>query len=280
MAQRVEGGAPVVAWPPGIRWLAAVLVGGVGIFIAQLGLRVTLDAFDGARRATPRDVVFGALFGVILPFAIVAVLRRLFAARMVPDTDKVSLATRRTTLELPRAELAQGRPWLLPLPAPGEWWDLVDGRRFPRGVEGEALPGLPAPETRAARAMRAFGAARFRLHRRGARALAFKYGVFPLLPAGVLFRAYQHITFGSWKGEYQYFGLEAYLLSASAHWASIFGYLVVFAGTVRVAAELSCYSAAWVWPKGAGAVRWVVEVFCRLVYYVGIPALIALRFLA
>lgn len=273
-------GARVVAWPPGLRWVAAALVAGAGASVAQLGVRLALDTVDGGMRASPRVVVLGVLLAVLLPMALVALLRRVYAARLVLEGDRLRLDARTGALELPRGDVARAHPWLLPLPSPGEWWELGTGGRLPRELEGATLPGAAElPSDRAARAARAFAEARRALHRGDARALAFKYGVFPLLPAGVLLRAYQHITFGGWNGEYQLFGLRAWLDSALQYWGGTLAHLVVVAGTLRVLAELLCLAAAWAAPGSARAVRLGAEWLCRIVYYAGVPALLALRFL-
>jgi len=280
MAEGAEAaGARVVAWPRGLRWVAAALVAGAGAAAAQLGVRLVLDTVDGGMRATPRTVVLGVLLGVLLPLALVTLLRRYHAARLLLEGDRLKLAARSGALELPRAEVTRVHPWLLPLPAPGEWWELGTGERVARELEGAALPAA-LPPARAARSARAFAAARQALHRGDAGALAWKYGVFPLLPAGVLLRAYQHITYGGWNGEYQLFGLKAWLDSALQYWGGTLAHLVVVAGTLRVVAELLCLAAAWAAPGSARAVRRGAEWLCRIVYYAGVPALLALRFLA
>jgi hypothetical protein len=272
--------AQVVAWPPGLRWVAALLVAGAGASVAQLGARVLLDALDGGSRTTPRVVVLGVLLGVLLPLGAVALLRQLFRARLLERPGHLRLASRVAPLELADARLAQARPWLLPLPAPGEWWELAGGALLPRALEGGARAGQDALAGRAARAAHAFAAARAALHRRGPAALALKYGLFPLLPAGVLVHVYQRITWGAWNGEYQLFGLGAWLRSTLLQWSATLAYLVVIAGTLRVAAELFCLAAAWAAPGSARGVRRGAEWGCRLLYYGGIPALLALRFLA
>ena len=274
-------GARVVAWPRGLRWVAAALVAGAGAAVLQLGVRLTLDAVDGGMRASPRAVLLGVLAGVLLPMALVELLRRFYAARLLLEGDRLRLAARSVALELRRGEVARVHPWLLPLPAPGEWWELSGGGRLTRELVGAALgrEALGAAD-RGVRSARAFAEARRVLHRRGVAALAFKYGLFPLLPAGVLLRAYQHITFGGWNGEYQLFGLGAWLDSALQYWGGTLAHLVVIGGTLRVVAELCCLAAAWAAPSCARGVRWSAEWLCRGVYYAGIPALLALRFLA
>ncbi|MBF5046149.1 hypothetical protein FGE12_27280 [Aggregicoccus sp. 17bor-14] len=274
--------AQVVAWPRGLRWVAALLVALAGASVAQLGVRVLLDAVDGGARASPRAVVGGVLGGVLLPLALVAALRWLFAARLLLEEGRVRLASRFVRLEVPPGAQVLAHPWLLPLPSPGEWWELGPGERLARELEGGApgaLGAVAAPGGHAARAARAFAEARRRLHRSGPLALALKYGLFPLLLGAVLLRSYQHITFGAWNGEYQLFGLRAWLASAALYWGGTLVYLVVLAGTLRVAAELVCLSAAWALPASARPVRWAAEWLGRLAYFAGVPALLALRFL-
>jgi hypothetical protein len=47
----------------------------------------------------------------------------------------------------------------------------------------------------------------------------------------------------------------------------------------RGLAEAASLLAAWLTPGHADGVRWLAEVTCRLVYYVGVPVIVALPFL-
>jgi len=56
-------------------------------------------------------------------------------------------------------------------------------------------------------------------------------------------------------------------------------YLILYASVWRGLGEAASMLAACLAPRRAGGVRWVAEVICRLVYYAGIPVIVALPFL-
>lgn len=274
----------VVAWPRGLRWFAAALIAFAGLVTLQLAVLLTLDVVRGGMHATPRAVVQGVVLGVLVPLALVSALRRLFSARILDEAGQLRIVTRFIRIELPAGARVSAHPWWVPLPAPGEWWEVETSGRLSRELEGrgrlDSSVPLFEPSDRQTRAARAFAEARSSLHRDDLWAYAFKYVLFPILPAAVIFYSFEHITYGGWNAEYQLYGLKAWLASAGLHWVVTVAHLVVIGGAFRVAAELVCFSAAWLSPGSAGVVRRIAEWFCRLVYYGGIPALLALRFLA
>ena len=108
--------------------------------------------------------------------------------------------------------------------------------------------------------------------------LAAKFPLFALLPTAVLFNAHQHIAYGGLLGQYYLHGLRAYLLTFAVYWVTVAIYLVLYASTWRALGEAAALLAAWTAPSRAARVRRGVEVGCRVLYYGGVPVLLALRF--
>jgi hypothetical protein len=106
-----------------------------------------------------------------------------------------------------------------------------------------------------------------------------KFGLFGLAPTAVLFRAHQIIAFGGLLGQYYLEGLRPYLATGVEYWGTTLLYLVLVACTLRVFGEAVGLAATWIAPGRARSVRAVIEGFCSVAYYVGVPALLAIRFL-
>lgn len=177
-------------------------------------------------------------------------------------------------------------PWLVPLPS--------FGLRVPADDAAAVLPGLAAADPEPIlSAMAAAGApdrvgyaaihplvryasARVRCRRWLDRPLV-KFVMYPLLPAVVLFRLRQMITYGDVFGEYHEFGLQAYLLGFGIYWLLAAIYLLLFAAVLRAIAEAVALPATWALPGWATGVRRSVEIGNRLVYYLAPLALMFVR---
>ncbi|AKQ69968.1 hypothetical protein A176_006880 [Myxococcus hansupus] len=277
----------VHAWTPGLRGLAVVtqlaVLGALLHFTAQLAS----DLFQGTQNMQPVPVAIGLVLRVVLPLAFVAVLRRSRRATVDVDTHQWTLALRGgARMEIPFAAVAAVRPWRLPLPGPGLTLRMQSGRAFSHALEVEdAVPLLRAlshhdslgaaqthPLVRYGQARHAFWGRRW-YH------LLVKYVLFPLVPTAILFYSYQSISFGGPMGEYKMYGLDAYLRSFGRYYAPIVLCLLLFACFWRVLAEGASLLAAWLLPNWARGVRRTAEWICGLVYFVGVLALIGLRFM-
>ena len=105
-----------------------------------------------------------------------------------------------------------------------------------------------------------------------------KFAGFGLLPTGVWFYAHQHIAYGGLLGQYYLEGPGPYLTTFTISWGLASVYLLLYASAWRAAAEAVCWLAAWFAPGRAAALRRVSEIACALVYYGGVPVLIAVPF--
>ncbi|WP_338872349.1 hypothetical protein [Myxococcus stipitatus] len=277
------------AWTPARRGVAmlaqAVALGSLLFFIGWL----MKDILAGEQTLTPAPLVLGLLAGVGGPLLLVAILRFLARATLEVGTTDVTLILRtRAMMEIPFHTVAAVRPWRLPLPGPGLMLRMTSGRALDYGLELEdAVPLLEVLRRHdaslgdaASHPVLRYGQARKALWRKRWYHLLFKLVVFPLVPAGIFFRAHQYIAFGGAFGEYHLLGLEAYLRSFGRYYAPVALSLLLIACLWRGVAELVSLAAAWGVPAWTRGVRRSVEWLGRLIYYVGILAFTASRFLA
>jgi len=278
----------VTAWTPVLRGLAVAtqlaVLGALLHFAAQLWM----DIFEGTQRMQqPAPIAIGLVLRVVLPLAFVSALRRSRRATVDVDAHQWTLTLRGgARMEVPFEAVAAVRPWRLPLPGPGLALRMRSGRAFSHALEVEdAVPLLNAlgrhgaPDAAQAHTLVRYAQARHALWRRRWYHLLVKFVLFPLVPTGILFYSYQVISFGGALGEYQMYGLGAYLRSFGRYYAPISLLLLLFACFWRVIAEGVSLLAAWLLPAWARGVRRAAEWLCRLVYYVGILASIGARFM-
>ncbi|MFP2961550.1 hypothetical protein ACLEPN_28015 [Myxococcus sp. 1LA] len=277
----------VHAWTPGLRGLAVVTQLAVLGALLHFATQLWTDMFEGTQRMQPVPIAVGLVLRVILPLAFVSALRRSRRATVDMDTHQWTLTLRGgARMEIPFEAVAEVRPWRLPLPGPGLALRMQSGRAFSHALEVEdAVPLLSALGQHGAsnaaqsHALVRYAQARHALWRRRWYHLAVKFVLFPLVPTAILFYSYQVISFGGPLAEYKMYGLGAYLRSFGRYYAPISLCLLLYACFWRVIAEGASLLAAWLLPAWACGVRRAAEWGCGLVYYVGIPALIAARFM-
>ena len=102
--------------------------------------------------------------------------------------------------------------------------------------------------------------------------------LFALVPTLPLFRVHQIIAYGGAFGEYYQYGLNAYLAGFAIYWATLTIYLMVYAAALRVPVELLAVGSAALAPQHASGVRRVAQSAATVLYYVGVPAAVILRF--
>jgi hypothetical protein len=224
----------------------------------------------------------------LLPGLAAAGVELAFAAQVQIRDGHLLVTTARRRVEIPVSALGDIRPWAAPLPRAGVWLHTRSGRRLSAGLALDApaplLEALGEAGCHAALAARdhptiVFATARAACGRRFWRRPLFKLGAFSLVPAAVVFRAHQWIAFGGTFGEWQMYGPAAWLRGAALHWLVTALYLVLYASVWRGVAEAAAWVAARTGPTRASAVRRASEIACDLLYYAGIPALLAWRFL-
>jgi hypothetical protein len=226
---------------------------------------------------------------VLIPGLAARLVERSGAARLA--LSNTGLVVRRADLlmEVPYDALARVAPWVVPLPGPGLTVWLRSGRRLRYAIEmadpapliaalaavvGEAArPALHHPSVIYAHAAAAAPPWRWYHY-------LWKFVLFALAPTAVLFNAHQYIAYGGTLGEYYLFGAAAYARTFALYWLTLAIYLVLFASLWRGVGEAAALFAAWAAPAQAAQARRIAERCCQLGYYGGVPALLALRFLA
>jgi hypothetical protein len=163
---------------------------------------------------------------------------------------------------------------------------MKTGRNFRRGLEladptplAEALGQAGLATGAASHPSTVYARAKAASRRRWFDRAAVKFGAFPLLPAVLVFRAHQVITYGGPFGQYQVYGLGPYLRTFAGYWVGMAANLVLYAAVWRVLAEAAALSTAWAAPSRAGGVRRFAEIACRVAYYLGASALVLAPFL-
>ncbi|SES82177.1 hypothetical protein [Stigmatella erecta] len=279
---------PVHAWKPALRWLTAAAQAVSAANLLLLVGQFVLGAFQGEELTTPLGAGIQLVAFSFLPILLVRLLRRLSLGALEVAPEQLVLHLRDARFEIPRESLAGVQPWKFPLPGAGLRLRMKSGRFFSHVLEvprplpllaalGEGLPGVAEAA--------AHPPSRFTQAKQDARrwfwdSVAIKFGLFPLIPTGVMFRAHQYITFGGPFGQYRMFGLASYLKTFAGYWLLFTTTLVLYAGVWRLLAEGLAFVLTWLMPSRARGVRQSLEWLCRLVYFVGIPALLAWRFLS
>ena len=238
---------------------------------------------------TPALVTLTTLFALAPAFAAWLLAWRARATLSLTDAALV-VRGRGLRIEIPCASIGAVEPWVIPLPGVGLSLRMRSGRRLQYGFQVDnpttllgALADVAGVE--AARAVADHASVVYAHAKKGVAPRRWYHGfgkfvAFALLPTLVLFNLHQHIAYGGTFGEYYLLGFASFVRTFVIYWGTVSIYLVLYAGTWRVAAEGVALAAAWVAPSRAARVRRMVEIGCRLAYYGGVPLLLALRFLA
>ena len=272
--------------PPSQRWLAAVLRVGSLCALAWLGASMLLE--DGLRVASLSRIGWFAAC-VAAPAAAAWWLLRVARAhvRIAGGTLHLDQGARR--IEVPLASIAALAPWRIAMPTAGADLRLASGRRLHDGLAlpdpsalsrqlADAGVALPAPRGAAALAER-LARVRAAAPRWRVDASWCKFGLFPLLPALVAFRLHQVIAFGGAFGEWLTYGPKAWLGALLIWWGSWSIGLVMLAALLRLAVEAATLAMLAIGEARATAARRWLASGARLLYFVGVPAWLALRLL-
>jgi hypothetical protein len=263
-----------------LRVISAVLQGVAAANLLYLTVLIVFFTFTGAMNPTPPARAGWLFLAALVLWGLVRLLHWLTAATLSVEPERLVLERRGDRFEIPLASVDSVRPWWLFPPGSGLTLRMKSGRAFQYalGVE-DPLPVLEAMGGAGLHPNAAFARARFELGRRRWYHLALKFVLFPLLPTALMFRLNQIITYGGWRGQYRMYGLGPYLQSFATYWVYFIAMLVLFAIPWRAMFELVAFVGAWLSPPHARGVRRFVEIASAVVYYAGIPALIAWRFL-
>ena len=222
---------------------------------------------------------------VLLPAAAVHLLRRGSRAQAHVYGDALVLERARLHVEIPLSAIARVACWRLPLPEPGLSIRLRSGRRLGWGVGAtDPSPVVAALAEAGVEGLAVDAPALRHAHWRARHwrptwpRLAGKFPLFALLPTTVLFVTHQWIAYGGPRGQYLLQGLTPYVATFATYWLTVTIYLVLYAGLWRGVAEAGAFALTHLAPERAALVRRGAEAVCRLVYFVGVPLLLALRY--
>lgn len=260
--------------------LAAVLRAlaiGAMLVIAVL---FVLDALSGELALPPLRALVGLLGFAYLPYFVERAVRLLLTATLEVGAQALRLTDRWEVVDIPRDALAMATPWTVSLPVPGLTLQTRAGRRFDLGVPLRARDLHEALGVIARSSVITYALARSEGRRHPRARFVAAFVVFPLLPALLVFRAHQVITYGSWIGQYQQYGLGAYAGTFARYLLETLAQLVLYAALWRALVEPVLLALTALLPARAAGVRRGGEVFLMVAYFVGVPALIAWLFLA
>ncbi len=270
-------------------WRVAVAALKLVARVVLLWMGVAWMFGDGSRLTSVSGIrLFLAL--VAAPEVLAWCIARVFSASAFINGNALVLEQRRRRIEIPLLGIAGLRAWRWPLPTTGACIELASGQRWSGGIAVAKLPALvhalvqagatPALADVKDGTMAAYVRLRTMSPRRWLDHGVVKFVLYPLLLALPAFRLHQHIAFGGTFGEYQTYGLKAYLLALAIWWASWAIGLVLFAAMLRIVTEVGTILALLLLPNRAGAVRQWLEAGARLLFFVGVPAWWLLRLLA
>jgi apolipoprotein N-acyltransferase len=228
------------------------------------------------------------LIWIAAPLFTARLIQRVYAVEMRVAANQLEVVRRDVRIEVPFDSIQRFAPWRIPLPCAGLSVQLQSGRHLRWGLALEDPSGLVASIARISPALIGTAATHPTIIYAHAKAmhsarrlshLLAKFAGFALLPATVLFYTHQSIAHGGPLGEYYTFGLRAYLTTYAVYWSTIAIYLVLYASVWRGATELVCLLTAWIAPLRTVGVRRIAELASTLLYYAGVPVILALRYL-
>jgi hypothetical protein len=201
------------------------------------------------------------------------------------------IEARGRSLAVPLASIAGLRGWRVPLPVPGIALRAADHGRLRIAAEdpdallraladagvGAAAAAARDPAIAHARALASWRQG-LRVRPAWLRA-AFRYGAWSLIPTCAFVYTHQWIAFGGTWGEWQLYGARSWLITFARFWLACVVLAAIYGGACRALASLAGWLATRVAPSQAARARRVAEWGDALLYYAGVPALTALRYL-
>lgn len=266
--------------PAWLRLIAAssVLCTALGLFLILLAVVASHDP-----PITP-PVLFQMSAGLaVLPFLLSRWILHSSKATVAVDDHVLTLSLKNRRIEVPLAAIATIEPWTIPLPEPGIDLRLQSGARLAWGISGRDVAGVVAVLIAHGIAPASGPAVQFSRARAAVAKASWPYllGKFPILalaPSLILFRAHQYIAYGGWWGQWNLYGPQAWFETLAIYWAATTIYTLLYAGVLRVAMEVVAWLLTQLLPTSARTIRERGETVLRLAYYVGVPAMLALRF--
>lgn len=273
--------AAVAVLPPAARLVAGVLRAFARGSLLWMVLAFLLGDGSWPANTLAQIRLFSALF--LAPELAAWLVLRAFAARATLEQGALVLTRGTQRIEIALQELVAAEPWRLPIPCRGVTLRLASGASHGLAhanpvaltrVLAAAGAAIPArPPTRASLYAQARGAIR----RGRLDHPLVKFVLLPLVLAIPAFRLHQHITFGSSFGEYEAFGLKAYLAAFALWWAAWVIGVVLTAAGVRAAIEAGTLATLAVRPGQAIDARRWFERLGLVALYLGVPLWLLVR---
>lgn len=265
------------------------IIGGILVAASRVSLPLIAIGVLTTDGPVPLVVLVRALVVCALLPAIAAwLIERATMLDVEIGATELLLHGRGLRVEIPRTAMLDIRPWMVPLPGPGLTLRLRSGRRFSYGLQmadptrllaALADRGIVATGEAARHPILVYAHAQASLDPWRWYHPVAKFILFALVPTAVWFNAHQHIAYGRLLGQYYLEGLGAYAKTFFISWGLTAIYLLLYASMWRGVAEGIALLAAWCAPTRAPTTRRVVEIVCRVVYYLGVPVLVILPFL-
>jgi len=267
------------------------LIGGILVVMSRASLPVLAVGVITADGIVPLAVLVRVLLiWVALPALSAWLIERAFAVAVEVHPTELVLESRGLRMEIPCTAIRDVIPWRLPFPGPGFALRMQSGRRFSYGLQLADPTTLLSALAQTGDVTAASAAMHhpFLVYAHAKRSgghwhwyhLLTKFVLFALAPTAVWFNAHQHIAYGGLFGQYYLEGLTPYLKTFLVSWSLAAIYLLLYASLWRSVGEGMALLTAWLLPRHAAAVRRAVEVGCSVVYYVGVPVIVLLPFLA
>ncbi|HET7792430.1 MAG TPA: apolipoprotein N-acyltransferase [Rhizobacter sp.] len=266
--------------------VAARIVGGVLRAFARGSLLWMVAAFLLGDGSLPTNTLaqirlFAALF--LAPELAAWLVLRAFAARAALEQGALVLTRGPQRIELALRDMVAIEPWRLPVPDAGVSLRLASGQRHgllhanPAALARVLVSAGAAVQAPVTTRSGLYAQVRGAVRRGWLDHLLVKFVLLPLVLAIPAFRLHQHVTFGSSFGEYEAFGLAAYLSAFALWWAAwIFG-VALTASAVRAAVETGTLASVWLRPSRAVDVRRGLERLGLAALYLGMPAWLLVR---
>jgi apolipoprotein N-acyltransferase len=228
---------------------------------------------------------------VLLPEMAVWCIFKAFSAQIRIENGAVVLQQPQRRIEIPISDIAAVQVWKLPLPLSGINLQLSSGKYWPQCIAAADIYGLIMAMQHAGAPINftstlnnfsgKYAQLRASVQQRWWDHFAVKFILFPLVPALPAFRLHQHIAYGGTFGEYQSFGLKAYLIALFIWWASWAIGMVLFAALLRLVIELitTLLLAFKSELSVATHIRKLMERTAHLLFYIGVPVWLLIKFL-
>lgn len=208
-------------------------------------------------------------------------IMRAFSATMRIKNNVLVLEQRERRIEISLQDITAVEVWKFALPKTGVYLRMASGQRWSHGIAVNDAAGLirvlisTGGQAALADSQTGFASTYARVRNALPRwridHFVFKFVLFPLVPALPAFRLHQIIAYGGAFGEYQTYGLKAYLIAFAIWWASWAIGMVLFAAALRVVIEIFTLLSIALRPAHAINTRSWLEILGRLLFYVGVP---------